>query len=165
MVEQKDESLLGARIVIVLVMVLSSCFVFLPFTKRCSHDKNESKSSCKHMFFAVSACFAAGLLMSISVLHILPESNEMYEGVMAKWEAEEEAAEHALELKAGGKVETEAEHDAHEEEGHEEEGNEEEGHDEEGHEEEGHGGHAFPLAFLIFQGGFFFMLFMNLIFH
>lgn len=36
--------------------------------------------------------------MSISVLHILPEASEMYEGVVAKWAAEE-AIKHAGESK------------------------------------------------------------------
>jgi hypothetical protein len=151
---EKDEDLMGARIVIVVIMILSSCFVFLPFTKRCSRDKNESKTICKKIFFTVSACFAAGLLMSISILHILPEANEMYEGVLAKWETEEEAAEHALEA---------AEHAAELASGVSHAGETAEEHDK--HEGEEHGGHAFPLPFVLFQVGFFLMLLMNLVFH
>ena len=145
-------------------MLISSCAVFLPFTKRCAHNGTEPKNSCKHMFFAVSACFAAGLLMSISVLHILPESNEMYEGVLAKWEAAEEA-EHALELLNDPDHAGESEAD-HAEEDHGDEDNDHAGESEEEHDEhEGHGGHAFPLPFVLFQAGFFIMLLMNLIFH
>ena len=77
------DGLIGARIGIIVVMLMSGSFVFLPFTKRCAYNKNEDKSSCKNLFFSISACFAAGMLMSISVLHILPEANEMYEGVVA----------------------------------------------------------------------------------
>ena len=159
---ESGDGLMGARIVIIVVMILSGLFVFLPFTKRCAKTGNEDKNSCKHVFFSVSACFAAGLLMSISVLHILPESNEMYEGVMAKWEAEEEAA-HALELLNPG-VEAHEDEDHHDEEEDDHAGETEDEHAE--HEgEAGHGGHAFPLPFLIFQAGFFLMLLMNLIFH
>ena len=43
--------------------------------------------------FAALACFSAGLLMSMAILHILPEANEMYESVLAK----EKKAEHIRE--------------------------------------------------------------------
>ena len=65
--------------------------------------------------------------MSISILHILPEANEMYEGVAAKWEAEALAKEAAEALAHG---ETAAEHKLDD--------------------EHKAGGHAFPLPFLIF---------------
>ena len=94
---EEGSSIMTAKIVIVVVMLLCSCFVFLPFTKKCSSNGNRKEGSGRNIFFAVSACFAAGLLMSISVLHILPEANEMYEGVLKKWEIEEEA-EHMAEL-------------------------------------------------------------------
>ena len=138
-----DDGVMGARIAIICVMLISGSFVFLPFTKKCAHNEKESKTSCKNLFFAISACFAAGMLMSISILHILPEANEMYEKVVAVREAEEKAKE-ALEAATHG--ETAGDHDKHDE-------------------HAGEGGHSFPLPFFIFQAGFFLMLTMNLIFH
>ena len=140
--EDNSGDLMIARVVIIVIMLLSSSFVFLPFTKRCEYNKSESKSSGKNLFFAVSACFAAGMLMSISILHILPEATEMYEGVTAKWAAEAEVREAAEALAHGETAEAHADDDDH----------------------AGEGGHGFPLPFFIFQAGFFIMLTMNLIF-
>ena len=79
------------------------------------------------------------MLLSISALHILPEANEMYEGVLARQEAELEAAA-ALEAENETEMddhsgETEEEHAAHDdhagetEEEHAAHANEEMGHD------------------------------------
>ena len=100
MVEEKvfdpntvGSDLLGARIGIIIAMLFAGSFVFLPFTKRCQTPKGyANRNSGLNKFFAFSACFAAGMLMSISLLHILPEANEMYEKVVAEWEEAEEAS-------------------------------------------------------------------------
>ena len=109
------------------------------------------------MFFSLITCFAAGMLISISLCHILPEANDMYATHLKAVEAAHEAEEKA-ELAAAGEVKK-PEGDVKEEEG-EEEGehhDEEEVHGE--HEEEGE--HGFPLPNVLFFGGFMFMLLID----
>jgi hypothetical protein len=67
-------------------MVMSGMCVFIPYLNCCKRDQDKHKdpTSTQRILFAVSACFSAGMLMSISILHILPEANEMYHGVLAK---------------------------------------------------------------------------------
>lgn len=137
-----DESMIGPRIVISVCMILAACVVFLPFTKRCQTSKDEPKNSCKSISFSLSACFAAGMIISISLLHILPEASEKFEGILEKRQKEYEAREVA-EAKDHG--ETAPDHHKHDE----------------------HlklGGHEFPLPYLLFQVGFFFMLTINTVF-
>lgn len=74
--------------------------------------------------------------MSIAILHILPEANEMHQQIVANELKQEE-----LSRLAG--TESGSEHDH----------------------EHGEEGHSFPLAFLIFQSGFFLMLIVNTLFH
>ena len=72
-------NLLAARIGIIVIMILCGLFVLIPYLKCCKKaDKEGGAMSGQKIFFAVSACFSAGMLISISILHILPEANEMY---------------------------------------------------------------------------------------
>jgi hypothetical protein len=78
------------------------------------------------------------MLMSIAILHILPEANEMYHGVLEKEGKAEKIRDLMRAQNNKGKEEAEE------------------------HEEEG--GHSFPLPFVIFQAGFFLMLTVNTVF-
>ena len=103
------------------------------------------------MLFSLITCFATGMLISVSLCHILPEANEMYaDHLKAAHKAEEKA-----ELAAGGEK-NKLDQDEEEEEG--EHKNEEHG-EHEGHGEEG--GHGFPLPNVLFFAGFMSMLLID----
>lgn len=44
----------------------------------------------------MTTCFAAGMLLSMSVVHVLPEANEMYGDYMKELHEAEEKAELAI---------------------------------------------------------------------
>jgi hypothetical protein len=74
-------------------MALASMVSLVPFMERCKSKKNEPKDSLRNVFFSLMACFAAGMIMTISLLHILPEAHEKYNGILAEKLKEREEAE------------------------------------------------------------------------
>lgn len=63
------------KIIILILILISGCFVFFPFMKVVKDRKN---GCCKGKFFSLLTCFAAGMLLSISIVHIMPEANALY---------------------------------------------------------------------------------------
>lgn len=106
------------------------------------------------------SCFAAGMLIALSIGHIMPESNEIY----AKYQ-EEHAHENEVVGTTGEEEHHEGEED-HEGEEHEGEEHEDEEHEGEEHEGEEHDHdehadeeeHTFPLPNFLFIGGFLMIL-------
>jgi len=124
----EEESGVGmARAIVIILLVITATFMFLPY--RGSNHKNLSK--CQQNMYSWASCFAAGMLLAIAAVHILPEANAMWAAAMEEENHEDETAEE-----------------------HAEHGDE---HDE--HEEEG--GHGFPLPFVLMIVGFNAMLFMD----
>jgi hypothetical protein len=56
--------------------------VFFPFSqvkpKKEGDSAEKKKECCKGRFFSISNCFAAGMLLSMALCHILPEAEGMY---------------------------------------------------------------------------------------
>ena len=67
-------------------VLIAGCFVFFPYCVKDKDDKvspseplvKKNKKCGKSHFFSVLNCFAAGMLISMSLVHVLPESSEMY---------------------------------------------------------------------------------------
>lgn len=83
-----------AKIVLAVVVLLCGLFVFLPYAK--CFRKSEKGQCCKGKFVTMTTCFAAGMLLSMSVVHVLPEANEMYGDYMKELHEAEEKAELAI---------------------------------------------------------------------
>ena len=69
------------RIIMITFVFLAGACIFLPYIK-CMRKKEEQRDPitplCKGRLHQFSNCFAAGMLFSISLVHILPEAIEMY---------------------------------------------------------------------------------------
>ena len=77
----------------IIVMLAAGAFIFLPYSKMAKDaDQNQTESEevtkvCKGRVHSYSTCFAAGMLLSFSFIHILPEVVHVY----ALYEAKEHA--------------------------------------------------------------------------
>ena len=104
----EEGNLRTLKIVVLFAILFSGCFVFFPYLKVVKDKKN---GCCKGQFFSMLTCFAAGMLLAISLAHILPEANALYADYLIAHEAEEAAHDDHRRL-------AEEDHDEHEEEGH-----------------------------------------------
>ena len=69
---------LTIKIVVMILVLISGCFVFFPYS-RFVKNNNKKEGCCKDgMFFALMTSFAAGMLLAISLIHIVPEANAIY---------------------------------------------------------------------------------------
>lgn len=59
------------------VILLAGCFVFFPFARFVRKQK-DTQGCGKGAFFALMTSFAAGMLLSISLVHIMPEASAIY---------------------------------------------------------------------------------------
>jgi hypothetical protein len=190
--EETEKDLLTIKIVVLVFMFVAGAFVFFPYASFVKEDETlpeeqrKKKSCCKGKFFSMMNCFAAGMLLSMAICHILPEADAMFGKALAASaaleaetaevtpEAEEEdhdhdgdgEEDHAEEDHSDEEEDHDDEEEDHDDEDHEEGEHEEGEHDD--HAEEGehddHAGHAdeaehgFPLAHTVFFGGFMMML-------
>ena len=90
--DEEESKLLIFRLVVIALMIIASLALFIPYLSCLSNQTNKtqrnrigtndalanSKNKCKSKFLSLSVCFAAGMLISMSLCHILPESVEMY---------------------------------------------------------------------------------------
>ena len=90
--DEEESKLLIFRLVVIALMIIASLALFIPYLSCLSNQTNKSqrnkigtnddiansKHKCKSKFSSLSVCFAAGMLISMSLCHILPESVEMY---------------------------------------------------------------------------------------
>lgn len=130
-----DKSLVrNVKIAVMIVLLIAGGFVFFPFTR---FVNNKKTGCCNGTFFGMMTSFAAGMLLTLSFIHILPEASAIYSEYKHELHEAEEAAE-AIANAAGKRRYME-------EEEHEEEG--------------GEGG--FPLPNVIFFIGFMLMLFLD----
>ena len=91
------------KIIVMFVLLIAGCFVFFPFSRFVNSKK---AGCCKGSFFGMLTSFAAGMLLSLSFVHILPEAAGIYKEILEKEHAAEEAAEAAA--KAAKKLATAA---------------------------------------------------------
>ena len=90
-----DESkLLTIRIIMITFVFLAGACIFLPYVKCMRKNPDEQDTNnitpvCKGRAHQFSYCFAAGMLFSLSLVHILPEAIEQY-GTYLKGHAKEE---------------------------------------------------------------------------
>ena len=150
----EEKKLKTIKIIVLFAMIIAGCFVFLPYSSLVQEDSKDKKQKCcKGKTFSFLNCFAAGMLMSMALCHILPEADAMY----AKYLVEREAAEKAAAPELGH----EDDHDEKEGGDHaEEEGEdhaEEEGEDHDDHDDHGEE-HGFPFSYTFFLLGFLIML-------
>lgn len=129
------------KIIVMIILLLAGCFVFFPFSR---FVNNKKAGCCKGAFFGMLTSFAAGMLLSLSFVHILPEAAGIYKELVAAEHKAEEAAEAAAKAakvaavaaaKAGKRLLEEEEH--------------------------GEEGESFPLPNVIFFIGFMLMLFLD----
>ena len=74
-----EESPIVIQILVIFFLLLASLFVFLPYSNFMKSQKKKGKKGCcKGMCISLSSCFAAGMLLSIAILHILPEADANY---------------------------------------------------------------------------------------
>lgn len=165
----EKDGLLTARIIMIVINLLAGAVIFIPYTRLIKKSKNDENGVvdqansifnqntaetgktpiCSGRILSFSNCFAAGMLFSLSVVHILPEALEAYGIYQAKKEG------------GGGG------HDAH---GHrrlsydvEKRYLAEDAHDDHGG-EDGHDSHDevnFPMVFFFFVLGFMIMLLLD----
>ena len=78
-------SLTGIKILIIVLLLLAGLFVFFPYSqvkpKKEGDKADKKKECCKGRFFSISNCFAAGMLLSMALCHILPEAESMYQAL------------------------------------------------------------------------------------
>lgn len=123
-----EGNIVTVKIIVCILILLSGCFVFFPYLKAV---KDRKAGCCKGKFFSLLTCFAAGMLLTISLVHIMPEALAMYTEYLEEHEKEEAGEAHD-------------DHRLLEEEEKEEE----------------HGA-AFPLPYVIFLAGFMLMLVLD----
>lgn len=139
----ESEVLKSLKIAYIFIITAVVYVALIPaFSKRCRNNETT---------LGVMNSFAGGVFLSMSLIHILPEANEMYTEAMAEEEAinsEETAEEHAAH------AEEESGEEEHHEEDHEEEVHAESHAVEAEHDE--HDGHSdlFPLPYLVFFLGY-----------
>ena len=80
---EDDEKLIIARIILIITILLSGLAIFAPYTKCMGKSENAAQEEtvsrvCKGRLASYSICFAAGMLLSLSVVHILPEALELH---------------------------------------------------------------------------------------
>lgn len=83
----------GLKFGVMIAVLISGSFVFFPYSKMMRNQKSnrnhhvhsdvddeveEQKGCCKGRLFSLCNCFAAGMLLSISMMHILPEAKMIY---------------------------------------------------------------------------------------
>ena len=94
---EDTKSIVIIKIVIIVLLLLAGLFVFFPYSQVQPKNENtgikqdKKKDCCKGRFFSISNCFAAGMLISMALCHILPESEGMYLTLNAAKEAEADA--------------------------------------------------------------------------
>ena len=72
----------GIKVLIIVLLLLAGLFVFFPYTQvRPKKEGEKKKQCCKGRFFSISNCFAAGMLFSMALCHILPEAEAMYQAL------------------------------------------------------------------------------------
>ena len=165
-IKEKD-NMVGIKLFIMFCVFLAGLNVFFPYLPCLKGKQGEGgqkkKACCAGKFFSFTNAFAAGMLLTMSMVHIMPESVEMYkkylettldekvsmytelssnlEGEDHDDDHKDEEGEHADEDDHGDEEDDHHEEEDHKDEDHEDEDHEEEGHEEEGHEEEGHDDH------------------------
>lgn len=81
--DEDADKLMIAQIIMIIVIIFFSSFIFLPYTKFVNNkDANQQEQSetpiCSGRLHQYSICFAAGMLLSLSVIYILPGAIEAY---------------------------------------------------------------------------------------
>ena len=127
--EEDEATLVTVKIFVCVLVLFSGCFVFFPYLKAV---KDRKTGCCKGRFFSLLTCFAAGMLLTISIVHIMPEAVAMYGEYLEEHE-KEEAAHRLLE---------------------------EDGHDDHDEKKDEHAA-GFPLPYVIFMCGFMMMLVLD----
>ena len=61
------------KIVVCILIFIAECFVFFPYK-----IQNRKDGCCGGKFFTMLTCFTAGMLLTISLAHILPEATSLY---------------------------------------------------------------------------------------
>ena len=101
--EEDHDELRTARILMIIFVILAGLVVFLPYTPmvRNSSAKNNQDGEaqtdtkvCKGRMHQFSNCFAAGMLLSLSIVHILPEALEAYATYLKNHASEGEEDDH-----------------------------------------------------------------------
>jgi hypothetical protein len=152
--KETDKHLLTIKFIVLVFMFVAGAFVFFPYASFVKEDETlpdeqrKKKSCCKGIFFSMMNCFAAGMLLSMAICHILPEADAMFGKALAASAAlEAETTEVTPEYEEedhdhdGDGEEDHAEEDHSDEEGDHSDG-EEDDHDVEDHEEEEHDDHG-----------------------
>jgi hypothetical protein len=128
----EDESAIKTvKIFVCVLLLFSGCFVFFPFLKSV---KDSKAGCCKGRFFSLLTCFAAGMLLTISIVHVMPEAVAIYGEYLEEHEKEEAGHDHRL--------------------------LEEDGHDDHDEKKDEHAA-GFPLPYVIFLLGFMLMLLLD----
>lgn len=73
-------------------MIAAGSFVYLPYNEKLANGNSKTKSKVQ----SLSNCFASGLLLGMSLIHILPETSDKYNDFMKEEEGThaESADEH-----------------------------------------------------------------------
>jgi tetrahydromethanopterin S-methyltransferase subunit F len=70
---EEKGNLTGIKVGIIFALLFAGLFVFFPYTQFKPKQKEQKKKECcKGRFFSISNCFAAGMLFSMALCHILP---------------------------------------------------------------------------------------------
>ena len=86
------------RSIIVVLMIAAGSFVYLPYNEKFANGNSKTKSKVQ----SLSNCFASGLLLGMSLIHILPETSDKYNDFMKDEEethvesADEHDHEHSI---------------------------------------------------------------------
>lgn len=74
------ETLLNIKIIVMILVLLSGCFVFFPYSRFVNNTKKDG--CCRGVFLKLMTCFAAGMLLTLSVVHIVPEAMGIYKAYL-----------------------------------------------------------------------------------
>ena len=77
-------------------MVAVGFIVMVPYCERCKNKPGVKPTRAKSIFYSICACFAAGMLLSIACVHIMPEATALYNEYLEH--AGETEEEHALHI-------------------------------------------------------------------
>lgn len=84
--EQAAQSVLTAKIIVIVLVIFAGMVSFVPYCK-CLHSsqKNPDKGAvCSGRFLQYSTAFAAGMLLTMSMCHIYPETDTSYRTYLKK---------------------------------------------------------------------------------
>jgi len=85
-----------------ILVLLSGCFVFFPYSRFVNNNKKDG--CCGGVFLKLMTCFAAGMLLTLSIVHIMPEAMGIYKAYQIEMMEESEGDHRRRRMLAEGEI-------------------------------------------------------------